>query len=112
MKQDTTTSIDNKKIILNTSQTGDYNGIKKKLNMSVSIYNDKITSNISTTSKNFTKDLNKEIEYTNKIRYMLIMKIMYWLVKVCKKDEATENKVKNKDDYINKEHAYNIFWRG
>ena len=28
---------------------------------------------------------------------MIIMKIMYWLVKVCKKDEATENKAKNKD---------------
>ena len=90
-------SIDNKNIILNTSQTDDYNGIQKKLNMSISIYNDKITSNISTTNENFIKDVNKEIEYTNKIRYMIIMKIMYWLVKVCKKDEATENKAKNKD---------------
>ena len=49
--------------------------------MSISIYNDKITSNISTTNEN----LIKEIEYTNKIRYMIIMKIMYWLVKICKK---------------------------
>ena len=30
MKQDITISIDNKKIILNTSQTDDYNGIQKK----------------------------------------------------------------------------------
>ena len=59
--------------------------LKKKLNMSISIYNDKITSNISTTNENFKKDVNKEIEYTNKIRYMIIMKIMYWLVKICKK---------------------------
>ena len=66
--------------------------------MSISIYNDKITSNISTRNENFTKDVNKEIEYTNKIRYMIIMKIMYWLVKICKKkDEATKNKTKNKD---------------
>ena len=31
MKLDITISIDNKKIILNTSQTDDYNGIQKKL---------------------------------------------------------------------------------
>ena len=37
------------------------------------------------TNENFIKDVNKEIEYTNKIRYMIIMKIMYWLVKICKK---------------------------
>ena len=97
MKLDITISINNKNIILNTSQTDDYNGIQKKLNMSISIYIDKITSNISMTNQNFTKDVNKEIEYTNKIRYMIIMKIMYWLVKICKKDEATENKAKNKD---------------
>ena len=79
------------------SQTDDYNGIKKKLNISISIYIDKITSNISTTNENFKKDVNKDIEYTNKISYMIIMKIIYWLVKTCKKDEATKNKAKNKD---------------
>ena len=83
MKQDMTISIDDEKIILNTSQADDYNGIKKKLNMSISIHNDKITSNISMTNENFTKDVNKEIEYTNKIRYVIIMKIMYWLIKIC-----------------------------
>ena len=98
MKQDITISIDDEKIILHTSQTDDYNGIQKKLNMSISLNNDKITSNISITNENFTKDVNKEIEYTNKIRYMIIMKIMYWLVKICKKkDEATKNKERNKD---------------
>ena len=85
MKQDITIYIDDKKIILNTSQTDAYNGIQKKLNMLISIYNDKITSNISMTNENFIKDVNKGIEYTNKIRYMIIMKIMYWLVKICKK---------------------------
>ena len=70
--------------------------LKKKLNMLISIYNDKITSNISITNKNFVEDVNKEIEYTNKIRYMIIMKIMYWLVKICKKkDKATKNKARN-----------------
>ena len=85
MKQDITIYIYDKKIISNTSQTDDYNGIQKKLNMLISIYNDKITSNISMTNENFIKDVNKGIEYTNKIRYMIIMKIMYWLVKICKK---------------------------
>ena len=85
MKQVITISPDDEKIILNTSLSDDYNGIQKKLNMTTSIYNDKITSNISRTNKNFIKDVNKEIEYTNKIRYMIIMKIMYWLVKICKK---------------------------
>ena len=71
MKLDITIYICDKKILLNTSQTDDYNGIKKKLNMSISTHNDKITSNISMTNENFTKDVNKEIEYTNKIRYWL-----------------------------------------
>ena len=35
MKQVITIYIDDKKIILNTSQTDDYNGIQKKLNMSI-----------------------------------------------------------------------------
>ena len=51
MKQDITIYIDDKKIILNTSQTDAYNGIQKKLNMLISIYNDKITSNISMTNR-------------------------------------------------------------
>ena len=66
--------------------------------MSISRYNDKITSNISTTNENLIKDVNKETEYTNKIRYMIILKIMYLLVKICKKkDETTKNKARNKD---------------
>ena len=93
---------------------------KKNLNMSISIYNDKITSNISTTNENFIKDVNKEIEYTNKIRYIIIMKIMYCLVKICKKKKMKllkikrkiKTKNKNKNDYINKEHAYKNFWGG
>ena len=35
MKQVIIIYIDDKKIILNTSQTDDYNGIQKKLNMSI-----------------------------------------------------------------------------
>ena len=117
MKQVITISPDDEKIILNTSLSDDYNGIQKKLNMTTSIYNDKITSNISRTNKNFIKDVNKEIEYTNKIRYMIIMKTMYWLVKICKKKIKLLNikqkiKIKNKDDYINKEHDIRFFGGG
>ena len=42
---------------------------------------------------------------------------MYWLVKICKKKIKLLNikqkiKIKNKDDYINKEHTYKIFFGG
>ena len=50
--------------------------------------------------KNFAKDVNEEIECTNKIRYIVLMKVMYCLFKVCKKkdDEVTKkNKNKNKN---------------
>ena len=73
------------------------------MNISISIYNDKITCNISTMThehlKIFSKDVNEEIECTNKIRYIVLMKIMCFLFKVCKKkdDEVTKkNKIKNK----------------
>ena len=49
--------------------------------------------------KNFAKDVNEEIECTNKIRYIVLMKIMCFPFKVCKKkdDEVTKkNKNKNK----------------
>ena len=76
--------------------------LKKKLNISISIYNNKIICNISTITKehhkNFAKDVNQENECTKKIRYIVLMKIMYCLFKVCKKkdDEVTKNKHKNK----------------
>ena len=46
---------------------------------------------------NYTKDVNEEIESTNKVRYIILKKIMYSLFKVCKKkndDEINENKNK------------------
>ena len=75
--------------------------------MSISIYNDKITSNISTANRNFIKDVNKEIEYRNKIRYMIIMKIMFWLVKISKKkNEATKKQEKQEIKIKNKKYKY------
>ena len=40
---------------------------------------------------------------------------MYWLVKICKKKMIKQKiniKIKNKDDYVNKEHAYKAFGQG
>ena len=102
MKEDNTICIEGKQIILNVSQKENCNGIQEEPNISVSIYNDKITSNISTmingNHKNFTKNVSEEIECTNKIRYTVLMKIMYCLFKVCKKkdDEVSKNENKNK----------------
>ena len=103
MKQDNT-CIEGGRIVLKISQTEDYYGIQKKMNISISIYNGKITCNISTMThehlKIFAKDVNEEIECTNKIRYIVLMKIMCFLFKVCKKkdDEVTKkNKNKNKN---------------
>ena len=89
MKQDNSIYLEDKQIILKASQAQDNSGIQKILDMSISIYNDKITSNISmmTTDnhKSFTKNINEEIECTDKIRYTLLMKVMCCLIKVCKK---------------------------
>ena len=43
------------------------------------------------------------------------MKIMYWLVKICKKKMIKQKiniKIKNKDDYVNKGHVYKALRRG
>ena len=92
MKQDNSIYVEDKQIILKASQAQDNSGIQKILDMSISIYNDKITSNISMMTndnqKNFTKkNIDEEIESTDKIRYTVLMKVMCCLIKVCKKKE-------------------------
>ena len=68
--------------------------------MSISIYNDKITSNISMMTndnhKNFTKNIDEEIECTDKIQYSILMKVMCCLIKVRQKKEDEDSKKKNK----------------
>ena len=64
--------------------------------MSISIYNDKITSNISMMTNDNHKNVNEEIKCTNKIRYMVLMKVVCCLIKVCKKKEDEDSKNKNK----------------
>ena len=45
---------------------------------------------------NFTKHTDEEIECTDKIRYMVLMKVMCCLIKVCKKKEDEDSKKKKK----------------
>ena len=103
MKQDNSIYVEDKQIILKASQAQDNSGIQKILDMSISIYNDKITSNISMMTndnqKNFTKkNIDEEIECTDKIRYTVLMKVMCCLIKVCKKKriKIVKRKIKNK----------------
>ena len=109
MKNDNSICLEDKKIILKTSQTEDISGIQKKLDMSIPVYNDKITSNISMITNdnhNFTKHINEEIKCTNKIRYTILMNFMCCLIKVCKKKEDEDSKKKKKkedeDEYSKK----------
>ena len=99
MTQDNSIYLEDKQIILKSSQAQDNSGIQKILDMSISIYNDKITSNISMMTNdnhNFTKHINEEIKCNNKIRYMILMKVMCCIIKVCKKKEDEDSKKKNK----------------
>ena len=45
---------------------------------------------------NFTKHIDEEIEFTDKIRYTVLMKAVCCLIKVCKKKEDEDSKNKNK----------------
>ena len=81
MKEERSIYLEDKKILLKISQTAKDSENKKRLN--ISIYNDKIISNMCITN-NFTKDVSIEIKCTDKIRYMVLMKVMHCLIKVLK----------------------------
>ena len=102
MKQVNSICLEDKQIILKVSQGHDNSGIQKILDMSISIYNDKITSNISMMTndnhKNFTNGIDEEIECINKIRYMVLMNVMCCLIKMCNKKEAEDSKKKKEDE--------------
>ena len=47
--------------------------------------------------KNFTqKNIDEEIECTDKLRYTVLMTVICCLIKVCKKKEDEDSKKKNK----------------
>ena len=116
MKHVNSIYLEDKKIILKASQAQDNGGIQKIVDMSISIYNDKITSNISMMTNdnhNFIKHINEEIKCTSKIRYTILMKVICSLIKVCKKKEDEDSNIYiyiciyiyiyiYKDGYINK----------
>ena len=86
------------RITLKVSQSENYQRNCSKTNVSIFIYNDKIINTTSITkneqNKSYTKDANEEIECTNKVRYIILRKIMHSLFKICKKknDETNKNK--------------------
>ena len=100
VKEDITLCIDGERITLKVSQTQDHQGIHSKRNISISIYDNKIICIRSITTneqnRNYAKDVNEEIECTNKVRYIILRKIMHSLFKVCKKKDDEINKNKNK----------------
>ena len=101
MNEDITMCIDGERITLKISQTQDYQGIHRNNTITISIYNDKIISNtlINTNEqyRNYTKDVNEELECTNKERYIISKKIMHSLFKIYKKkNNAKIKKNKNK----------------
>ena len=82
--------IDEELISLQPTQIKDDNGIKRELNILIAILITTsikdITSEITLIEKDdITNTVVNEFKCSNKIRYMIIMKIMYWLVKICKK---------------------------
>ena len=89
--------------MIKSYQTRDYQGIHIEQKILICICNDKTICN-SSTIKNvqngyYKKDVVERIECTNKVRYIILKKIMYSLFKVCKKkndDEINKNKNKNK----------------
>ena len=46
------------------------------------------------------KNINEEIKRTDKIRYMVLMKVMCCLIKVCKKKEDEDSKKKKKKKMV------------
>ena len=65
-------------IIVKLFLAKDCNKINKEI--TISIYTDKIISNSSIITNEHDKNINNEIVCSNKIRYIILMKIMYCLM--------------------------------
>ena len=85
--------IDEELISLQLTQIKDGNGIKRELNILIKILTTASSSEITLIEKDdITNTVVNEFKCSNKIRYMIIMKIMYLLVKLCrKKDDIVNN---------------------
>ena len=68
--------------------------------ISISICIDKIICNSSTIKNeqygNYTKEVDEKIGCTNKVRYIILKKVMHSLFKVCKKKNDDEINKKSK----------------
>ena len=82
MNKCNTICIKDKYIILKLFLAKDCNEINKEI--SISIYTDRIISNSSIITNEHNKNINNEIMCSNKIRYIILMKIMYCLFKILK----------------------------
>ena len=87
--------IDNQ-IKLNIAQTE----IPNKMNISIIISNDEIVCNISTITNEYQRNISEVTKCTYKIRYILLMNIMYCIVKVC--DKKMMKLIRKKKDMIKK----------
>ena len=77
-----TICIKDKYIILKLFLAKECNKINKEI--SISIYTDKIVSKSSIITNEHNKSITNEIMCSNKIRYTILMKIMYCLFKILK----------------------------
>ena len=72
-----------------------------KKNTSMCISNNEIIGTLSTTKKNgqygdYTKDFIAKIKCANKVRYIILKKIMNSLFKICKKKNDNDELIKKK----------------
>ena len=72
--------IDNQ-IKLNIAQTKNQN----KINISIIISNDEIVCNISIITNEYQRNISEVTKCTDKIIYILLMNIMYYIIKICDK---------------------------
>ena len=82
MNKYNTICIKNKYIISKLFLAKNCNKINKEI--SIFIYTDKIISNLSLITNEHNKIINNEIICSNMIRYIILMKIMYYLFKILK----------------------------
>ena len=55
------------------------------MNISVIISNDEIVTNISIITNEYQRDISEVTKCTDKIRYILLLNIMYCIIKICDK---------------------------
>ena len=100
LKEDITICIEGKQNTLKVSQTENHQRNRRKTNVSISVYNDKIINTTSVTkneqNKSYTKDADDEIESINKGRYIILCTVF---LKYVIKKTMKLIKIKNTNKY-------------